>query len=49
MCKVDDPIGFAPGDTEETKRRVVEHDRRLFCLCPDTYPERHEQMNCPDR
>jgi len=49
ICTVDKPIGFAAGDTEETKRRIVEHDRRLYCLCPDVYPEKHEQMECPKR
>ena len=48
-CQIDKPIGFAEGDTEETKRRIVEHDRRLYCLCPDVYPRLHEKMACPER
>ena len=47
FCLIDEPIGFAAEDSEQTKRRVVEHDRRLYCLCPDIYPTKAEQMDCP--
>jgi len=49
MCLIDKPIGIAPGDTEETKERITEHDRRLICLCPEQYPELREDMECPER
>jgi hypothetical protein len=49
MCLIDEPIGIAPGDTEETKERITEHDRRLICLCPEQYPELREEMECPER
>jgi len=49
MCLTDKPIGIAPGDTEETKERITEHDRRLICLCPEQYPELREDMECPER
>ena len=47
LCLIDKPIGWAEGDTEETISRVTEHDRRLYCLCPEVYPEKHELMECP--
>lgn len=48
-CLIDEPIGIAPGDTEETKERITEHDRRLICSCPDQYPDLREEMSCPRR
>jgi len=48
-CLADEPIGIAPGDTEETKRRIVEHDRRLVCSCPEQYPKLEEKLECPER
>lgn len=49
FCRVDEPIGFATEDTEETKQRIVEHDRRLYCLCPEQYPKMHSKMECPEQ
>ena len=48
-CLTDEVIGIAPGDTEETKRLIVKHDRELICSCPEQYPEKVEAMECPDR
>ena len=48
-CLTDEVIGIAPSDTEETKRRIVKHDRELICSCPDQYPEKVEAMDCPER
>jgi len=47
ICVIDNPIFFNPGDTEQTIQRIIEHDRRLACLCPEQYPELHKQMECP--
>lgn len=49
FCLIDKPIGIVAEDSEQTKQRIVEHDRRLYCLCPDIYPEKAEQMDCPDQ
>jgi hypothetical protein len=47
---VAETIGWQEGDTEETIERIVEHDRRVICLCPDNYPDKKvEAMNCPKR
>jgi hypothetical protein len=39
-----------PGDTSETKDRLLEHNRELICSCQDQYKdELVEAMKCPER
>lgn len=50
FCAVAETIGWQEGDTEETIERIVEHDRRVICLCPDNYPDKKvEALQCPKR
>lgn len=48
LCRTDELILINPADTKETQDKVLKHDRRLVCLCPDIYPELSEKMECPE-
>jgi hypothetical protein len=45
-CQEHGPIGWAEGDTEETKELVTKHDRKWHCICDD---EPDPKWECPER